>query len=107
MTKIVVTVVKVLQDVPAGVTFAGTSVTVVDNAGNTLPAQILNGSETPTPWTAEFSGSIGSAEATATIQDLDTNGSPIGAPVLLTETGTGGQPVPQFPASTGGTIAVS
>ena len=105
MTKIVVTVTKTQSPLPAGITFAATAVAVTDNSGAKLPAVSLNGTETP-PWTATFTGTQGPNEATAVIQDLDTNGNPIGAPITLTETGTGGQPQ-NFAASTGGTIAVS
>lgn len=105
MSKIVVTVIKALQNLPDGVTFAATSISVTDNAGNKLPAVSVNGTESP-PWTAEFTGATGPSEAVAVIQDLDTNGNPIGSPITITETGTGGQPQ-QFQASTGGTISVS
>jgi hypothetical protein len=106
MTKIVVTVTKEQRDLPSGVSFAATAITVTDNAGNKLPAVSVNGTESP-PWTAEFSGSEGPSEASAVLQDLDTSGNPIGDPVTLTESGTGGVVMPQFPATTGGTISVS
>jgi hypothetical protein len=105
MTQIVVTVTKTQSPLPAGITFAATSVAVTDNSGAKLPAVSLNGTETP-PWQATFTGAQGPNEATAVIQDLDTNGNPIGSPITLTETGTGGQPQ-NFAASTGGTITVS
>jgi hypothetical protein len=105
MTNIVVVVTKTQQPLPAGVTFAATSITVTDNSGVVLPAVSVNGTESP-PWQATFTGATGSGEASAVIQDLDTNANPIGAPITLTESGTGGQPQ-QFPASTGGTITVS
>lgn len=105
MTKITVTITKAAAPLPDGITYAATSVAVTDNAGNKLPAISLNGTESP-PWSAEFTGAVGSSEAVAVIQDLDTNGNPIGSPITLTETGTGGQPQ-TFQASTGGTITVS
>lgn len=105
MTKIVVTVTKATQTLPDGVSFAATSIAVTDNSGATLPAVSVNGTESP-PWTATFTGASGPNEAVAVIQDLDTNGNPIGAAITVTETGTGGQPQ-QFQASTGGTISVT
>jgi hypothetical protein len=105
MTQIVVVVTKTQTPLPAGITFAATSVAVTDNSGAKLPAVSLNGTETP-PWQATFTGALGPNEATAVIQDLDTNGNPIGAPITLTETGTGGQPQ-TFQASTGGSITVT
>lgn len=106
MTKIVVTITKNLAGVLAdGITFEGTTVSVVDNSGATLPAVKLDGTESPA-WQATFVGATGSGEATATLQDIDTNGNDIGAPIVLTESGTGGQPQ-TFPATTGGTITVS
>lgn len=106
MTQIVVTITKNLTaPLPAGITFAGTTVAVVDNSGAPLPAVTLNGTESP-PWQATFTGTTGTAEATATIQDVDTSGNDIGAAIVLTESGTGGQPQ-TFAASTGGTITVS
>lgn len=105
MTKIVVTVTKTTSPLADGVTFAATAISVTDNSGVALPDVSVNGSETP-PWTATFTGAEGSGEATAVIQDLDTTGTAIGAPITLIETGTGGQPQ-TFQASTGGTITVS
>lgn len=105
MTKIVVTVTKATKPLADGITFAATSIAVTDNSGAKLPAVSVNGSESP-PWTAEFTGAAGPNEALAVIQDLDTNGNPIGDPVTITETGTGGQPQ-TFQASIGGTISVS
>lgn len=105
MTNIVVTVTKATQPLAAGTVFGATSITVTDNAGNVLPAVSVNGTESP-PWQASFTGTEGSGEASAVIQDLDSNGGDIGAPITLTETGTGGQPA-TFQASTGGTITVS
>lgn len=105
MTQIVVVVTKAQQALPAGITFAATSITVTDNSGAVLPAVSVNGTESP-PWQAIFTGATGTGEASAVIQDLDTSGNPIGSPITLTETGTGGQPQ-EFPASTGGTITVS
>ena len=43
--------------------------------------------------------------AKATITDLDAGGNAIGAPIVITETGTGGMPQ-TFPQSSGGTINV-
>lgn len=105
MTKIVVTVTKATAPLPDGISFAGTSVAVTDNSGAKLPVVLLNGTESP-PWAATFTGATGPNEAVAVIQDLDTNGNPIGNAITLTETGTGGQPQ-SFQASTGGTISVS
>jgi hypothetical protein len=113
VTTIVVTVAKTLTLLPDGVaggpgstTSPGTtSVVVTDNAGNVLPAVVLNGSETP-PWSFTVTGSPGSNEASFTATDLDNTGAQIGSPVTVTETGSGGQPG-TFQASTGGTIVVS
>ncbi|HSV90891.1 MAG TPA: hypothetical protein VLH80_07310 [Nitrospiraceae bacterium] len=105
MTTITVTVAKTTAPLPAGVTFAATSIAVVDNSGAKLPAVSVNGTETP-PWTAVFTGAVGTAEASATIQDLDTNGNPIGNPIVVTETGTGGQPA-TFQQSASATISVT
>lgn len=105
MTKIVVTVTKTQQNLPAGIVFAATSIAVTDNSGAKLDAVAVNGTESP-PWTAEFTGAEGPNEAFAVVQDLDTSGNPIGSPITITETGTGGQPQ-TFQASTGGTISVS
>lgn len=105
MTTIVITATKTPTPAPAGVIFAATAYVVVDNSGATLPAGTLNGTETP-PWSATLTGVEGPNEATVTFTDLDTNGNTIGTPVLVTETGTGGQPQ-TFPATTAGSITVS
>lgn len=105
MTTITVVVQKTLTDLPAGITFQNTRVTVTDNSGAALPPVLLSGSESP-PWSATFTGTTGTQEATALIEDLDSDGKVIGTALTLTETGTGGQ-VQQFPASTSGTISVS
>lgn len=91
MTTITVVVVKQTGTLASGVVFAGTSVAVKDNSGAVLPAKLLKGTENPA-WTAVFIGAVGPNEAQATITDLDSNGNPIGTPIVLTETGTGGQP---------------
>jgi len=104
-TKITVTVNKADTPLPAGVLFGVTAISVKDNTGAQLPAVSVNGTESP-PWTATFTGTPGPQEAVATIQDLDTNGNPIGDPITITETGTGGQPQ-TFPGSVGGTISVA
>jgi hypothetical protein len=105
VSQITVTVAKTLTLLPTGVSFASTEVEVTDNSGAVLPPVQLTGSETP-PWTAVVTGTDGPGEASAVITDLDTTGNPIGSPVTLTETGTGGQPG-TFQASTGGTISVT
>ena len=89
----------------AGVSFGGTNVVVKDNAGNVLPGVILTGKESPA-WTAVFTGTDGPNEAQATLQDIDTKGNPLGSPVVLTETGTGGMPQTFQPVA-GGTITVT
>lgn len=106
MTNIVVVVQTADTPLPAGVVFAAISISVVDNSGAALPAVSVNGTESP-PFQATLTGATGSQEATATLQALDTNGNPIGSPVVLTESGTGGQPPQTFPAPVGGTITVS
>lgn len=106
MTQIVVVVTKTLTDLPSGTVFHNTRITVTDNAGNKLDPALVSGSEAP-PWSATFSGATGTSEATALIEDLDQDGNVIGTPITLTETGTGGQPAQQFPASSGGTITVT
>lgn len=104
-TQITVTVAKADKQLPAGVSFGVTAISVTDNTGAKLPSVSVNGTESP-PWTAVFKGTAGTQEAVATIQDLDTNGNPIGDPIVVTETGTGG--IPQtFPGSTGATITVA
>lgn len=105
MTTIVVQVQTQQKPLPPGVLFAAIAILVVDNSGATLDAKLVNGSETP-PWSATFTGTEGPNEATATLQALDTAGNNIGEAVVLTETGTGGQPQ-TFPAPVGGTITVS
>jgi hypothetical protein len=90
---------------PAGIVFAATAIVVVDNSGVTLPAVTVNGSESP-PWTAVFTGTDGTAEASATATDLDSSGNTIGTPVTGTESGTGGQPG-TFPQTTGLSITVT
>lgn len=104
-TSINVTVTTSPQPLPVGVVFNSITIAVVDNSGASLADVSVNGSETP-PFTANFTGAQGSQEATATLQAIDTSGNPIGAPVVLTESGTGGQPQ-TFPAPIGGTITVS
>jgi hypothetical protein len=105
MTTIVVQVQTQQKPLPPGVLFAATAIVVVDNSGATLDAQMVNGTETP-PWSATFTGVEGPNEAVATLQALDTAGNNIGEAVVVTETGTGGQPG-TFPAPTGATITVS
>lgn len=105
MTQIVVIVGKTQTPLPTGVSFAATAVAVTDNSGVALPPVSLNGTETP-PWTATFTGTEGPNEASATVTDLDTSGNTIGTPLVITETGTGGQPQ-NFPASTSATITVT
>ena len=105
MTTIVVSVTKTQAPLPDGITFAGTSVAVTDNSGAKLAAVLLNGTESPA-WQATFTGASGPNEAVAVIQDLDTAGNPIGNPITVTETGTGGQPQ-NFPQSTAGSITVT
>lgn len=106
MTKIVVTAIKTLTLLPAGVSFGSTQATVTDNSGAQLPPITLNGSETPTPWQASVTGAPGTSEASVSFQDVDTTGAPIGSPVVVTESGSGGEE-PTFEATTGGTITVS
>jgi hypothetical protein len=93
-----------------GQTFFATAYVVVDNAGNTLPAGTLNGSESP-PWTATLTGTDGPGEASVTFTDLDSTGATIGTPVTITESGSGGvvtPPPPFFPvAATGSSITVT
>ena len=105
MTTIVITANKTQSPLPAGVVFAATAYVVVDNSGATLPAGTLDGSETP-PWSKTLTGAEGASEASVTFTDLDTNGNTIGTPVVVTETGTGGQPQ-TFAATTSGSISVS
>lgn len=105
MTQITITANKQASPLPSGVTFAATAYVVVDNSGATLPAGTLTGSETPTPWSVTLTGTEGPNEASVTFTDLDTNGNTIGSPVVVTETGTGGQPQ-TFQATVSGTITV-
>lgn len=105
-TVITVTVPKKVAALPSGVKYGGTNVVVVDNSGAKLPGKILNGTENP-PWVAVFTGTEGTNEAQATYTDLDTTSAPIGSPITITETGTGGFPQ-TFPQSQGaGTIVVT
>lgn len=106
MTTITVTVTKATAPgvLPIGAVFGGTNVVVRDNSGAVLPGKLLNGSETP-PWTAVFTGTAGPNEAQATVTDVDTKGNPLGTPIVVTETGTGGIPQP-FPQSAGASITV-
>lgn len=105
MTTIVITATKTDSPLPTGVTFAATAYTVIDNSGVTLTPGTLDGSETP-PWSVTLTGAEGANEAQVTFTDLDTNGNTIGTPVVVTETGSGGQPQ-SFPATTAGSITVS
>lgn len=85
----------------AGVTFGGTNVVVKDNSGATLPGKILTATDT----TAVFTGTAGPNEAQVTITDVDTKGNALGAPLVVTETGTGGIPQTFLPVA-GVTITV-
>jgi hypothetical protein len=105
MTTITVTVSKSTGSLPPDAKpFSNTKVEVIDNAGNKLDPVLLSGGESP-PWTAVFTGTVGSQEAQAIITDLDTEGNPIGDPITVIETGTGGQGQ-AFPQTTGATITV-
>lgn len=106
MTTIVVVVATTPTPLPSGVTFANISVAVTDNSGAALPPVTVNGTESP-PWTVNVTGTVGPNEASAVLTALDTSGNPIGSPVTITETGTGGVTPTTFPAPTGGTITVS
>ena len=103
MTTIVITAIKatIPTDLAPGVTYAATAYVVVDNSGVTLPAGTLDSTNTVT-----LTGASGPNEATVTFTDLDSNGNTLGTPVVVTESGTGGQ-TGQFFATTGGTITVS
>ena len=105
MTQITITANKTQSPLPSGVTFAATAYVVTDNSGATLPAGTLDGSES-TPWSATLTGAEGPSEATVTFTDLDTSGNTIGTPVVVTETGAGGQPQ-TFQATVSGTISVT
>jgi hypothetical protein len=106
MTTIVVQVTTTPTALPSGITFAAISVAITDNSGAALPVVKVNGSETP-PFSVTVSGNSGPNQAMAVLTALDTNGNPIGSPVSITESGTGGVVPGTFPAPTGGTITVS
>ena len=106
MTQITIVATKATTatNLPPGVTYAATAYVVVDNNGVTLPGGQLNGSETP-PWTAVLTGTAGPNEAMVTFTDLDTTGTAIGSPVVITESTSGGV-VSSFLPTVGGTINV-
>lgn len=106
MTTIVVTATKapLVPGAPA-TGIVGTTATVVDNSGASLPVVTLSGIESP-PWSATMTGAAGANEATVTFQDVDINGVAVGSPITVTETGSGGV-VGNLPTTSGGTITVS
>lgn len=93
MSLISVSTVQQGPQIPAGVTRAGTELTVEDSSGSPAQTLTLNGSETPTPWTAQFT--VASGKGSVSAQDIDTNGNDIGTAVSSafdTTAGQGGTP---------------
>lgn len=88
--QILVSLGRVIGNLPIGVQFAGSLVSVTDDAGATQ-SETLTGNETPTPWAAEFTVSDGHG-GTVSAQDVDSTGAAIGEPqsVNYDSTGTGG-----------------
>jgi hypothetical protein len=78
MSVISITTVQQGAAIPAGVTRAGTNLSVTDASGAVQTGSV-NGTETPTPWTAQFTVAPGAGSVTAT--DVDTTGAVIGTPV--------------------------
>lgn len=87
---------------PAGVVFGAINVVVKDNSGAVLPGVNI----TAAPWVATFTGTDGPNEAQATITPLDSKGNALSAPIVITQTGTGGQPQ-TYPQPAGGSIVVT
>lgn len=81
---------------------ASVSVAVTDSAGNSYPAVVLTGAETPTPWS--FSATYASGSATAIATALDTSGAPIGTPGSYSFTVQAAAPPSTFNAPSGFTF---
>jgi hypothetical protein len=112
-----------IQETPlpsAGVpAFAAIKLTITDNSGapatflnpdgTTGTFALLNGSETPTPWTATGTGVDGTSEASFTAQAIDSNGNPLGTPFTFNESGTGGVTPGNFaqPVAAGSSLTVT
>jgi hypothetical protein len=76
---VIVTVSVSAQPLPAAnAAQASIAVVITDSSGIAQNPVLLNGSETPTPWSFATSINPGSGSATATA--LDANGTPIGSP---------------------------
>jgi hypothetical protein len=98
MSNILVTLTKNTSAVlPAGITFASTSIVVTDSAG-TAQTFSLTGVESPA-W-SQLVTLAAEGAGTVVATDLDTTGAPIGTPVSqgFSTTGTGGGST--FPATT-------
>lgn len=78
---------------------ASISVVVADSAGNTYPAVVLTGAETPTPWS--YSATYASGPATAVATALDTSGATIGTPGSYSFTVQAAPPASTFNAPSG------
>lgn len=81
---------------------ASISVVVTDSAGNTYPAVVLTGAETPTPWS--YSATYASGAATAVATALDTSGNAIGTPGSYSFTVQAAAPPSTFNAPSGFTF---
>lgn len=81
--------------------FAGTNAALTDAAGNVQNA-VMTGAENP-PWSTVFSG-IAAGAGTCLIQDVDSKGNPIGAPISLSFTEAGSPPPATFPQTVSATL---
>jgi hypothetical protein len=78
---------------------ASISVVVTDSAGNTLPAVVLSGAETPVPWS--YSATFASGPATAVATAPDTAGATIGSVGTYQFTVAAAPPAQTFTAPAG------
>lgn len=96
----IATLAVVSQPLPASnAAQASVSIVVTDSAGNTYPAVVLTGAETPTPWS--YSATYASGPATAVATALDTSGATIGTPGTYLFTVQAAAPPSTFSAPSG------
>jgi hypothetical protein len=85
---------------PAGISFAGTTVVATDASGVKQNAT-LTGAESP-PWSVTFT-SLADGPGSVVAQDVDSTGAPIGSPATGSFNNQGAPPA-TFPATTGMTV---
>jgi hypothetical protein len=86
--------------------FKKTTITVTDGASAVQTADVDGTTESP-PWTAVFNN-VATGNCTASAQDFDVNGTPIGSAVSTPFTEAGSPPPPAtFPQTTGISVAVA